>query len=83
MAEEKKDSGFVVKDKRIFAEGNEAGEKESASPRAMIIRRSILLILFYLSPLPLFSISVIFPIPPPAKRKRIYWLPSKPLICLI
>ena len=34
MADEKKDSGFVVKDKRIFAEGNEAGEKESASPLA-------------------------------------------------
>jgi hypothetical protein len=32
MADEKKGSGFVVKDKRIFAEGNEAGEKETASP---------------------------------------------------
>ncbi len=31
MAEEKKDSGFVIKDKRILAEGNEAGEKESFS----------------------------------------------------
>jgi Domain of unknown function (DUF1844) len=30
MAEEKKDSGFVVKDKRIFAEGAES-EKESAA----------------------------------------------------
>ena len=34
MADEKKDSGFVVKDKRIFAEGNETSEKESASPLA-------------------------------------------------
>ena len=34
MAEEKKDSGFVVKDKRIFAEGNEASEKEPVSPLA-------------------------------------------------
>ena len=32
MAEEKKDSGFVVKDKRVFAEGNETSEKEPASP---------------------------------------------------
>ena len=32
MADEKKDSGFVVKDRRIFAEGNEASEKEPASP---------------------------------------------------
>ncbi len=31
MAEEKKDSGFVIKDKRIFAEGNDASEKESSS----------------------------------------------------
>jgi hypothetical protein len=31
MAEEKKDSGFVIKDKRIFAEGNDANEKESSS----------------------------------------------------
>lgn len=29
MADEKKDSGFVVKDKRIFAEGSEADKKES------------------------------------------------------
>jgi hypothetical protein len=34
MADEKKDSGFVVKDKRIFAEGNEAKEKEATSPLA-------------------------------------------------
>ena len=34
MAEEKKDSGFVIKDKRIFAEGNEASEKEPDSPLA-------------------------------------------------
>jgi len=34
MSEEKKDSGFVIKDKRIFAEGNEAAEKESPSPAA-------------------------------------------------
>ena len=34
MADEKKDSGFVVKDKRIFAEGNETSEKESAPPLA-------------------------------------------------
>jgi len=34
MADEKKDSGFVVKDKRIFAEGNEAKEKEAAPPLA-------------------------------------------------
>jgi hypothetical protein len=34
MAEEKKDSGFVVKDKRIFAEGNEASEEKPASPIA-------------------------------------------------
>jgi hypothetical protein len=33
MADEKKGSGFVVKDKRIFADGNEAGNKEDASPR--------------------------------------------------
>jgi hypothetical protein len=31
MAEEKKDTGFVVKDKRIFAEGA-GNEKESAAP---------------------------------------------------
>jgi hypothetical protein len=29
MAEEKKDSGFVVKDKRLFAEGSEDGDKET------------------------------------------------------
>jgi hypothetical protein len=29
MADEKKDSGFVVKDKRLFAEGSETGEKET------------------------------------------------------
>ena len=34
MADEQKDSGFVVKDKRIFAEGNETSEKEPASPPA-------------------------------------------------
>lgn len=34
MADEKNDSGFVVKDKRIFAEGNETGEKEPVSPPA-------------------------------------------------
>jgi hypothetical protein len=34
MADEKKGPGFVVKDKRIFAEGNEAGEKETAPPAA-------------------------------------------------
>jgi hypothetical protein len=34
MAEEKKDSGFVVKDKRIFAEGNEVSEKEKTTPIA-------------------------------------------------
>jgi hypothetical protein len=34
MTDEKKDSGFVVKDKRIFAEGNETSEKEPASPPA-------------------------------------------------
>jgi len=34
MAEEKKDSGFVVKDKRIFAEGNGATEKKAASELA-------------------------------------------------
>jgi len=32
MAEEKKDSGFVVKDKRIFTEGNEVPEKEQPTP---------------------------------------------------
>jgi hypothetical protein len=32
MADEKKDSGFVVKDKRIFAEGNEANKKEPVPP---------------------------------------------------
>lgn len=31
MAEEKKDSGFVIKDKRLFADGNEATEKENDS----------------------------------------------------
>jgi hypothetical protein len=31
MADEKKGSGFVVKDKRIFAEGNETAEKETSS----------------------------------------------------
>jgi hypothetical protein len=31
MAEEKKDSGFVIKDRRIFAESSEATEKEQAS----------------------------------------------------
>lgn len=31
MTDEKNESGFVVKDKRIFAEGNEASEKESSS----------------------------------------------------
>ena len=34
MADEKKDSGFVVKDKRIFAEGNEASKKEPVAPLA-------------------------------------------------
>ena len=34
MTDEKKDSGFVVKDKRIFADGNEAREKEPSSPLA-------------------------------------------------
>jgi hypothetical protein len=33
MADEKKDSGFVIKDKRLFAEGNEPSKKEEASPR--------------------------------------------------
>jgi hypothetical protein len=32
MAGDKKDSGFVVKDKRIFAEGNEAKEEGAAPP---------------------------------------------------
>lgn len=35
MADEKKGSGFVIKDKRIFAEGNEAREKETAPPAAV------------------------------------------------
>ena len=30
MAEEKKDSGFVVKDKRIFAEGQRSEQKEAS-----------------------------------------------------
>ena len=34
MAEEKKDSGFVIKDKRIFAEGNEVSEEKPTSPIA-------------------------------------------------
>ena len=34
MADEKKGPGFVVKDKRIFAEGNEAVEKEAPPPAA-------------------------------------------------
>lgn len=34
MANEKKDSGFVVKDKRLFAEGNESNGKEPVSPIA-------------------------------------------------
>jgi hypothetical protein len=34
MGDEKKGPGFVVKDKRIFAEGNEAPEKETASRAA-------------------------------------------------
>jgi hypothetical protein len=29
MAEEKKDSGFVVKDKRLFAEGSDTSKKET------------------------------------------------------
>jgi len=36
MADEKKDSGFVVKDKRIFAEDNEAREKEPVSEKPEI-----------------------------------------------
>ena len=32
MADEKKSPGFVVKDKRIFAEGSEADEKVTAGP---------------------------------------------------
>jgi hypothetical protein len=31
MAEEKKDSGFVIKDKRFYADGDEATENEKAS----------------------------------------------------
>ncbi|MGV8059465.1 MAG: DUF1844 domain-containing protein [Smithellaceae bacterium] len=34
MAEEKKDSGFVIKDKRLFAEGNETSAKKSPAPSA-------------------------------------------------
>jgi hypothetical protein len=34
MPDEKKGSGFVVKDKRIFAEGNTADEKETVTPPA-------------------------------------------------
>lgn len=34
MADEKNDSGFVVKDKRIFAEGNETGKNEPGYPSA-------------------------------------------------
>jgi hypothetical protein len=34
MADEKKDSGFVIKDKRVLAEGNESVEKETVSPAA-------------------------------------------------
>ncbi len=32
MSEEKKGSGFVVKDKRLFAEGDTPAEKEEAVP---------------------------------------------------
>lgn len=34
MADEKKDPGFVIKDKRIFAEGNESAEKVATPPPA-------------------------------------------------
>ena len=34
MSDEKKDSGFVIKDKRIFAEGNDSHEKETPIPVA-------------------------------------------------
>jgi len=34
MADEKNDSGFVVKDKRIFTEDTEPDEKEPAAPMA-------------------------------------------------
>lgn len=32
MADEKKDSGFVIKDKRISADGDETSEEETVSP---------------------------------------------------
>lgn len=32
MADEKKESGFVIKDKRILSEDNETGEKLASSP---------------------------------------------------